>query len=94
MPATSSPPSATSSRTSSRCCSGHCERLGRDPSEIYKTIIGGGDPFGDPDGFLREMEAYAALGIDHVQVRAPAPDPVGSIAGLADHVIPRLHELG
>jgi F420-dependent oxidoreductase-like protein len=72
----------------------HCEAEGRDPATVRKTIIGGGDPFGDPDGFVKAMEAYARLGVDLVDVMPIGPDPVALVSSLADTVIPRLAELG
>jgi F420-dependent oxidoreductase-like protein len=72
----------------------HCDELGRDPSTIQKTILGGPDPVHDTDAFLAEMERYAALGIDHVQVTPPGGDPVRFVAELGDRVIPRLAEIG
>jgi F420-dependent oxidoreductase-like protein len=72
----------------------HCDTEGRDYDSIQKTIIGGGDPIGDADGFLRAMEGYAGLGIDHVQIAPSGPDPVGFVETLGDRVIPRLAEMG
>ncbi len=72
----------------------HCEVEGRDPATIQKTITGGGDPIGDPDGFLAAMETYARLGIDHVELRPLGPDPVAYVAELGRTVIPRLAEMG
>ncbi|MFC1415644.1 LLM class F420-dependent oxidoreductase [Streptacidiphilus cavernicola] len=71
----------------------HCEREGRDPAAIRKTILGGGDPFGDPDGFLGLMEQYARVGIDTVQVMPMTPDPVGFIEAVGARVVPRLAEI-
>ena len=72
----------------------HCDAEGRDPAQIEKTILGGGDPVEDPDGFLRTMEAYAALGVTHVQVSPAGPDPVSYVAALGEHVIDRLANIG
>jgi F420-dependent oxidoreductase-like protein len=72
----------------------HCEAEGRDPATIQKTILGGGDPVGDPDAFLTAMEAYARLGIDHVQVIPMGPDPVAYVSALGETVIPRLADIG
>jgi F420-dependent oxidoreductase-like protein len=72
---------------------GHCDDVGRDYDEIEKTIIGGGDPIGDPDGFVAAMAEYAALGIDHVQIMPPGPDPVGFVRQIGDTVLPRLAAL-
>lgn len=74
----------------------HCEREGRDGSTIQKTILlipGGADPVADTDAFLREMERYAAIGIDHVQLSPPTDDPVAYVAQLGERVIPRLGDL-
>jgi F420-dependent oxidoreductase-like protein len=72
----------------------HCEAEGRDPSDIQRTILGFGDPVGDPDGFLTVMEEYAAQGIDLVEVIPLGPDPAAFASRLGEHVIPRLAELG
>ncbi|WP_181133664.1 LLM class F420-dependent oxidoreductase [Rathayibacter sp. AY2B9] len=72
----------------------HCDDLGRDYATITKTITGGGDPIGDPDGFVRAMEEYAALGIDHVQLAPAGTDPEGYVARLGEGVIERVAALG
>jgi len=68
----------------------HCEEQGRDYATIQKTILGGPDPLADTDAFLSEMERYAAIGIDHVQVVPRTGDPVEFAARLGERVIPRL----
>jgi hypothetical protein len=60
---------------------------------IKKTIQGAADPIKDPDGFLREMEEYAKLGIAMVGVRNTSPDPVATARGLAE-LVPRLAQIG
>ena len=50
---------------------GHCETEGRDYGEIEKTIIWGGNPLDDVDGFLAEMEELAKL------VGRRCPDAIG-----------------
>ncbi len=52
---------------------GHCADVGRDPAEVQRTALAGGDPFDDVDAFLRRMEAYAGLGIDQVWVMPSKP---------------------
>jgi len=69
----------------------HCEDAGRDPAEIRRTVLGGGDPFGD--GFLRDLEAYAGLGIEQVWLTASGPDPVGWVSRVCEQVLPRIREL-
>jgi F420-dependent oxidoreductase-like protein len=72
----------------------HCEVEGRDPAEITKTILGGGDPVGDPDAFVADMEGYARLGIDLVEIMPLGPDPAAMVSELGEKVLPRLAELG
>ena len=72
----------------------HCDRLGRDYDAIEKTIQAGStDPLKDPDSFLREMERYAAVGIEHVQLRVAGPDTVWSVEQFGETVAPRLTQL-
>lgn len=71
----------------------HCEAEGRDCDEIEKTVVSGLDPAGEPDAFLRQMEAYARLGIELVAVSPRGPDPAGWVAGVMQTVGPRLAEL-
>jgi len=74
---------------------GHCEAEDRDPNEIRLTILGvGADPAGDPDGFVRAMEPYAALGVDLVEVVPPmGADPIEWVSK-ATAAVPKLAELG
>ena len=52
----------------------HCERLGRDYSEIRVTMNLNGARLleGDVAGFVDEVRPYAALGVDTVMLRPPA----------------------
>ena len=71
----------------------HCDNEGRDYDTIEKTLQGRGDPIGDPDGFLRDMEQYAALGIDLVELNPPAPDPLGFVEEVCNKIVPSMHDL-
>ena len=73
----------------------HCDTVGRDPSEIRKTVGLFADPFEDTDGYLKTVERYAKLGIEMINVGPfPGnPDPVGFIRRLGDQLIPRLAEI-
>ncbi|BCB91102.1 LLM class F420-dependent oxidoreductase [Phytohabitans suffuscus] len=64
----------------------HCEREGRDIGDIRITVQNSVDPVRDPDGFLRRAEELAALGVRHLHLRAPQPDPVGFVARVVDSV--------
>jgi len=72
----------------------HCVDADRDPGEIQRTILGMADPVADEDGFLADMERYAALGIDLVEVMPLVEDPVAWVERLGERVVPRLAELG
>jgi F420-dependent oxidoreductase-like protein len=74
----------------------HCDDVGRDYDEIDKTIVNGvdgADPVAEPDGFVREMAEYAALGFDLVTLMPPTDDPVGWTTAVCEGVLPRLSEL-
>ncbi len=71
----------------------HCEDVGRDPAAIRRTIQGSGNPVEDPDGFLRDMQIYAALGIDSVSVMPLGPDPVAWVSAFGEQIAPRLAEI-
>jgi F420-dependent oxidoreductase-like protein len=71
----------------------HCDAEGRDPATIKKTISGGGDPLADVDAFVKNMDEYAKLGIQLVEVTPPGPDPAGWVAAVTDQVVPRLRDL-
>jgi len=72
----------------------HCDAVDRDPATIRKTVIGGGDPLGDPDEFLGRMDAYARLGIDLVEISPTGPDPEGFVRRIGETILPRLVEMG
>ncbi|HUZ69038.1 MAG TPA: LLM class F420-dependent oxidoreductase [Candidatus Saccharimonadales bacterium] len=72
----------------------HCETEGRDYDEIKKTMNFAGDPRDDIDGFLRDMERYATLGIELVDVRNIPPDPAAVVSELGETLLPRLSQIG
>ncbi|MBB3049795.1 F420-dependent oxidoreductase-like protein [Prauserella isguenensis] len=70
---------------------GHCENLGTDYDAIEKTILYQGETTTDPDGFLRQMEAYRELGVSLACVMPPAyQDPVPWATSLVGDIRPRL----
>jgi len=71
----------------------HCDSENRDPAEIERTIIGGGDPLEDLDAFLTGMTEYAKLGIGTVWLSPPGPDPAGWVTRVTENLVPRLAEL-
>jgi len=72
---------------------GHCDELGRDYDAIRKTLLFHGDPLADPDAFLRDMEAYAGLGISLVTMAPPTGDPEAWTTTMVTDVLPRLTEI-
>jgi F420-dependent oxidoreductase-like protein len=71
----------------------HCDDVGRDLATIEKTIVTGTNPLTDVDAFLTEMDTYAKLGIDLVEISPGVPDPAGWVADVAAQVVPRLAEM-
>jgi hypothetical protein len=72
----------------------HCESVGRDPAEIEKTIIGQLGSPDDADKFLAQMQEYAKLGIQLVELTPRVDDPADFVARVCERVVPRLSELG
>jgi F420-dependent oxidoreductase-like protein len=74
----------------------HCDDAGRDPSSIRKTVLYVQPTLatGDVDGFLTDMEAYAAVGIEEVIVMPTSDRPDRWIEDIGGKVAPRLAELG
>ncbi|MFE7507568.1 LLM class F420-dependent oxidoreductase [Promicromonospora sp. NPDC057488] len=72
----------------------HCDRLGTDYDAIEKTMLYQGDPTGDVDAFLADMERYRALGISLVGLMpTPYENPVPWATSLVEKVVPRLTEV-
>jgi F420-dependent oxidoreductase-like protein len=72
---------------------GHCDALGTDYDAIEKTMMLDVDPLADPDGFLRSMAEYQALGITLVTLMPRAEDPVAWTGQVCSDVVPRLADL-
>jgi alkanesulfonate monooxygenase SsuD/methylene tetrahydromethanopterin reductase-like flavin-dependent oxidoreductase (luciferase family) len=72
---------------------GHCADLGRDPAQIEKTLLVGGDPLADVDAFVASMADYAALGIEAVSISGPGPDCAEWVRRLGEDVVPQLDAL-
>lgn len=74
----------------------HCADLGRDPAEIRVTMLSRGEKLlaGDVDGFVEEMRAYDALGVESV-ILTPADTGLASwVKDAVAPAVPRLAELG
>lgn len=74
----------------------HCVEEGTDFDDIQKTILWTGPLAAGADaaaGFAEQMAAYAALGVCEVHVMPMGGDPVGYVANLGEHVIPRIADL-
>ncbi len=56
----------------------HCDEVGRDHTEITKTILYSGDALtrGDTGAFLADVEQYARIGVDTVIIVPPGGEPV------------------
>ena len=72
----------------------HCDRLGTDYDAIEKTMLYQGNPTGDVDAFLTDMERYKALGITLVALMPTAyENPVPWATSLVEDVVPRLNQI-
>jgi F420-dependent oxidoreductase-like protein len=74
----------------------HCEAVGRDVTEIRKTVGFFEDPFENLDGYLRKLERFSELGVDMINT-GPVPgtsDPAGFVKRFGDEVMPKLSEIG
>jgi hypothetical protein len=63
----------------------HCERAGRDPAEITRTVFATAIPPG-PAEFARQLGAYAAAGADGVVILG-GPDDAARITELGQVVM-------
>jgi F420-dependent oxidoreductase-like protein len=73
----------------------HCEDAGRDPSQIRVTLLHQSPQLaaGDLDGFTKDIESYAGLGVDTVIVSPPATGLARFIRDAVAPVVPRLAEI-
>lgn len=71
----------------------HCADVGTDYDAIRKSMIVAVDPLADLDGFLRAMEAYAALGVELVTLMPHGDDPVAWTERVCSDVLPRMQQL-
>jgi F420-dependent oxidoreductase-like protein len=74
----------------------HCDTVGRDVSEIRKTVGLFADPFADVDGYLKRLEQYAELGIEMINTGPVpgTPDPAGFVQRFGEELMPRISEIG
>jgi len=70
----------------------HCVSEGREPDQVSRTILAFANPLDDVKGFLADMERYAAMGVELVEIM-PLVDPVASVSRLGEEVIPALRQL-
>jgi len=74
----------------------HCDTVGRDESEVRKTVGLFADPFADIDGYLKRLERYAELGIEMINIGPVpgTPDPAGFVRRFGDELMPKVAEIG
>ncbi|WP_243695332.1 LLM class F420-dependent oxidoreductase [Agromyces protaetiae] len=71
----------------------HCEREGRDFRDIRITVLAGVEQAEHPDKFLRQLEAWAALGVSLVSFRS-SRHPVDFVTKFADEQLERASQVG
>jgi len=74
----------------------HCDTVGRDVSEVRKTVGLFADPFADIDGYLKRLERYAELGIEMINIGPVpgTPDPAGFVQRFGDELMTKVAEIG
>ena len=72
---------------------GHCDAEGRDYDTIEKTVMVSRPILDDVDAFLADAEAYAALGVDEIQI-LPVGHPVEFTEQVAELIMPKLAGVG
>ena len=74
----------------------HCDTVGRNESEVRKTVGLFADPFADIDGYLKRLERYAELGIEMINIGPVpgTPDPAGFVQRFGDELMPKVAEIG
>ncbi len=74
----------------------HCDTVGRDFTEIQKTVGLFINPFNDVDGYLKSVEDLAGLGVQLINTGPfPGnPDPAGFVKRFGDEVMPRITQIG
>jgi F420-dependent oxidoreductase-like protein len=70
----------------------HCDTVGRDYATIEKTVLATGQVT-DADTFVKEMSAYAKLGVDTVIVMPPGDAPAKFIDDLGAPIAAKLADL-
>lgn len=73
----------------------HCDEVGTDFDALRKTAMVGYsvDPITRPDDFVRQMEEYAALGIELVTMSHDGVDPIAWTTQIVEGVLPRIRDL-
>jgi F420-dependent oxidoreductase-like protein len=74
----------------------HCDTVGRDVTQIRKTVGLFADPFADVGGYLKTLERYAELGIKMINIGPVpgTPDPVGFVQRFGEELMPKVSEIG
>jgi F420-dependent oxidoreductase-like protein len=71
----------------------HCEEVERDRDEIANTTLSQVGLDTDVDAFVAQMEPYAKLGMQHVQVSLLGDEPAQVVERVVAEIVPRLAEL-
>ena len=82
-------------RVRNEILSEHCERIGRDPDEIIRSLYGWAaimpdDPWASADAFEEVIGRYAEAGINEFVVDHPGPERFPILERVATDVIPRM----
>jgi len=70
----------------------HCESEGRDYDAIAKTVLMLRPPLADEDEFVKDVEAYAGLGVTEIEVM-PDRHPVEFAELVIERILPRVADI-
>ena len=80
--------------TSSRCCDAHCETRAATTARSRRRSSVAATRSTMPTASSRNMEEYAKLGIDLVEIAPRVPDPLAMVTEIGEKIVPRLAQLG
>ncbi len=67
-----------------------CREVGRDPSELRRSVHGGADPMQSEDAYVAFVEKYRELGFTDFITDLPGPEHRDTVRRIATEVIPTL----
>ncbi len=76
---------------------GHCDRIGRDPSTIRRSLLvgpGNPDPWAHNDALIEVVERFSPLGFTDFVAFSPPPEQLSVYDHVTQHVLAALRQAG